>query len=568
MLPERTYPFLFFAIVLAYCLLYAPYGINETDGGFLSGLGWQALSGKTIYQDIVYVRPPLPVWLRALEIQLLPEARIVLGERYIFYFKVALYTCLASDLLAKGSFRWVLAMFGFIVSVHTYPACAWHTIDGILFSILALWLYAKGSRTGSVLAGISFAAALLCKQSFFPLLVAFPLIFLVWDHARKKQRIIGFAIGFSVCIILFFNYLYQKSTLENFLLMTGSSASGGQALQHGFLDYLRIKPVLAIISLLLLIPVIRWFWKQHNPRVAEMTWSLWLGFLLGSYVLDFWIRQEFTAPFSQARLLFLTGVAYAGRQLAQWWQQRRPYTFRLPDPLARLILLLAISWSAAVSWGYNLPILLATPWMFTTFEISRLLREHTIGHFLTSRPIRFWKPYRSGGRTTISSNMLREAFPKWLPLLVLAILLSVARFGYEFVYRDGPRGEMTVDMGTIFPKLHGIYSSPQTAALYSDLKDLSRRYGPDFAVLPAFPQAHFLTNTAPPLPLDWVVQREMNGANQLVINSLKEKKPVLFIEKSFADKINIDPELELTRHVLETGKVLEETPHFWIVRYE
>ncbi len=53
MLPERTYPFLFFAIVLVYCLLYAPYGINETDGGFLSGLGWQVLSGKTIYQDIV-----------------------------------------------------------------------------------------------------------------------------------------------------------------------------------------------------------------------------------------------------------------------------------------------------------------------------------------------------------------------------------------------------------------------------------------------------------------------------------------------------------------------------------
>ncbi|MBK8426459.1 MAG: hypothetical protein IPL27_11050 [Lewinellaceae bacterium] len=78
--------------------------------------------------------------------------------------------------------------------------------------------------------------------------------------------------------------------------------------------------------------------------------------------------------------------------------------------------------------------------------------------------------------------MLREAFPKWLPLLVVVILLCIARFGYEFVYRDGPRSEMTVDMGTIFPKLHGIYSSPQTAALYSDLKDLMRRYGPDFAV--------------------------------------------------------------------------------------
>jgi len=543
MLPQRTYPFLFFAIVLAYCLLYAPYGINETDGGFLSGMAWQVLSGKTIYHDIVYVRPPLPVWLRALEIQILPEAWSVLGERYIFYFKVALYTWLASDLLAKGSFRWLLAMFGFVVSVHTYPACAWHTIDGILFSVLALWLYVKGTRTGSVLAGISFVAALLCKQSFFPLLVAFPVIFLVWDHARKKQRLIGFFVSTSVCIILFFNYLYQNNTLENFMLMTGSSASGGQALQHGIIDYLRIKPALAIISLLFLFPAIRWFWKQHKPGIAEITWRLWLAFLLGSYVLDFWIRQEFTAPFSQARLLFLTGVAYAGWQKSEWLKQQNGrffFKFRLPESLAILLLLLAISWSAAVSWGYNLPILFATPWVFTTFEISRLLR----------------------------AAQHRNTFPKWIQLVVLIILLGVARFGYEYAYRDGTRSEMTVHLGTIFPKLHGIYSSPATAALYRDLQDLSQRYGPDFAVLPAFPQAHFLTNTVPPLPLDWVVQREMNGANQLVVNILKEKKPVLFIEKSFADTISSDPEMELTRHVLETGKVLEETPHFWIVRYE
>jgi len=543
MLPERSYPFLFFVIVLVYCLLYAPYGINETDGGFLSGLGWQVLSGKTMYQDIVYVRPPLPVWLRALEIQLLPEAWSVLGERYIFYFKVALYTWLAADVLAKGAFRWVLAMFGFVVSVHTYPACAWHTIDGILFSVLALWLYAKGSRTGSVLAGITFGAALLCKQSFFPLLVAFPLIFIVWDHARKKQRLIGFTIGLSLCIILFFNYLYQNNTLENFLLMTGSSASGGQALQHGFLDYLRIKPALALFTVILLTPVGWWFWKRGNPATAALTWDLWLGLLVGTFVFETWKRMEFTAPFSQARLLFLTGLAYAGWQMVHSVKQQngRPFfKFRLPEPLAILLLLLAISWSAAVSWGYNLPILLATPWLFTVIEINRVL----------------WKAQRS------------TAYPAWLHLASIVLFLGIARFGYEFVYRDGLRSEMTVHLGAIFPKLNGIYSSPETAALYRDLKELRQRYGPDFALLPAFPQAHFLTNTTPVLPLDWVVQREMNGANQLVINSLKEKKPVLFIEKSFADKINSDPELELTRLMLETGKILEETPHFWIVRYE
>ncbi len=539
------YPFLFFVIVLAYCLFYAPYGINETDGGFLTGLGWQVLSGKTLYQDIVYVRPPLSVWWRALELTFLPDTWSVLGERYIFYFKVALYTWLASDLLAKGSARWILAILGFVVSVHSYPACAWHTVDGILLSVLALWCYAGTHRSiriiwfRSVLAGVFFGAAMLCKQSFYPLIAIFPVIFILWNHTDKKQRMTGFVVGAMICITLFINYLYQKNILENFLQMTGASASGGQALQHGILDYLRIKPALALFTPMLLAPVVWWFWKRRSPGTAATTWSLWLGLLLGTYVLDVWKRMEFTAPFSQSRLLFLTGAVYVCWQITQCWRQRNSHQF-LPDATAQLLLLLAVSWSASVSWGYNLPILLATPWVFVIFEISRVLQE-------AKDP---------------------EGYPKWLPWVQIVLLLGVARFSYTFVYRDGLRSEMNTNLGTVFPKLQGIYSSPETAALYLDLKDLSRRYGANFTVLPAFPQAHFLTNTAPVLPLDWVVRREMNGQNQLIVNSLKKNNPVLFIEKSFAEKINDDPELELTRQLLHTGKILEETPHFWIVRHE
>lgn len=548
-LPERIYPYLFFSIVLAYCLLYAPFGVNETDGGFLSGLAWQVLSGKTLYHDIIYVRPPLPVWMRALEIKLLPETWSVLGERYFFYFKVALYTWFASDLLAKGSRRWLLAMLGFVVSVHSYPACAWHTIDGIFFSVLALWLYAGTHKRMAVmvlkagLGGIAFTAALLCKQSFYPLIAVFPLVFILWDHPAKKQRLSCFLSGSIISIALFFNYLQQNDLLEHYLQMTGSSATGVQALQHGLFDYFRIKPALALFSVILLVPVIWWFLKQPKAETAYTTWGLWLSLLLGIFVFDTWNRMEFTAPFSQSRLLFLTAVAYAFRQVVLDWKKREAPTqqiFVLSDHAALLILLLAVSWSASVSWGYNLPIFLATPWVFTTFEISRTLWEAHYG----------------------------KVYPKRLPLVQVILLLGIARFSYEFVYRDGLRSEMTTNMGTVFPKLQGIYSSPEKAALYRDLQNLVQRYGPNFTVLPAFPQAHFLTGTAPPLPLDWVVKREMNESNQLVVNSLREKKPVLFIEKKFAEKINSDPELELTRHALETGKILEETPHFWIVRYE
>src|SRR5262245_43862172 len=105
----RYWKWLFFGLIPAYCLVYAPYGINETDGGFLTGLAWQVLSGKELYRDVVYVRPPLPVWLRAGELLLLPEQWAILGERCIFYLKVGAYAWLGASTLIHGQRRWILA---------------------------------------------------------------------------------------------------------------------------------------------------------------------------------------------------------------------------------------------------------------------------------------------------------------------------------------------------------------------------------------------------------------------------------------------------------------------------
>ncbi len=545
---ERSYPFVFFAIVLGYCLLYAPFGINETDGGFLTGLGWQVLNGKTLYLDIVYVRPPLPVWSRALELKLLPETWSILGERWIFYWKVALYTWLAADVLAKGERRWLLAIIGFIVSVHSYPACAWHTTEGILWAVLAVWLYAGGQENKriillrSVLAGVCLCAALLCKQSFYPLFAAFPLIFLFWKQSHKTIRFLGFYLGLLGGIALFIMYLSQNNILDNFLQMTGSAATGGQAFHHGVLDYLRINPVLALVSALLLAPMAWRFWTHRRVAAIPLGWKLWLAVLLGSYVLDVWKRQDFTAPFASSRLLFLTALLYVGWQKWQIWQHqqdRSVFRFRLPDQLALLLLLLAVSWSASVSWGYNLPILLATPWVFAVMEINEKLKTFY-----------FYK-----------------AFSSIKYVVIIAVLLGVARFSYEYVYRDGLRSAMTVNLGGVFPRLQGVYSSPETEALYRDLAALEQRYGANFEVLPAFPLAHFLTNTRPVLPLDWVVRREMGGQEASVLQTLKTQKTVVFVQKSFADEIEHDPELELTRQVMQEAKMLAETPGFWVIQY-
>jgi len=262
--------------------------------------------------------------------------------------------------------------------------------------------------------------------------------------------------------------------------------------------------------------------------------------LAASFAVEIWSRQDFTAPFAQARLLFWIGVLFA------IFLNKKGHTLKISplsashsDSISNIqhLSLLAVSWCASVSWGYNLPILFSTPWVFAAMEIGRHLWE--------------------------------RAYPErritWLNLLALAMLLLTFRLGYEFVYRDGRRSEMATPLGNVFPKLDGLYSTPETGQLYLDLKKLASRY-PNFKTLPAFPQANFLTDTYPPLPLDWVVNREMNGDNTLILKNLEENRPVLFIEKRWLEQIKTDPELSLTRELLQTGTLLDETPHFLVVK--
>ncbi len=525
MKPARFSLLLFFVLVAAYCLLYAPFGINETDGGFLSGLAWQVLNGKTLYADLVYVRPPLPVWLRALELQLLPDHFAVLGERWIFYLKVAAYSWFGAAALARGADRWQLAAFAFVLSVHCYPPAAWHTTDGLLFGALAIWCRSEvlGWR-GGFFSGLFLVAMLLCKQSFYPM--AF--LWLLPVGGAWLARTAGAALGAGG----FLAYLFSQNLLESFLAMTTSATSSGQALQHGVFDYFRIQPVLAGLTVALLAPAGWFWWKKKHARAAFWLWALWLIALAGSYAWTIAERQEFTVPFAQTRLLFWVAAGYC---LWQW--QRETQNSNLKTQNSNLLLTLALCWCASVSWGYNLPVLFAVPWAFAALEISR--------------------------------RLFSAAFPGKIStgwsVLALVALLALFRWGYAWVYRDGPRAAMTEHLGDIFPKLSGIYSSAETAALYRDLADLTRRYGPNVKTLPAFPQANFLTGTRPQLPLDWVVKREMGAGKALVETELAHQHIVFLVEKTFAASLCNDPEMVLANRIFENGKTLEETPFFWVL---
>lgn len=530
---QLAWKWIFVALVLGYGLVYAPFGTNETDGGFLTGLAWQLLQGKMLYRDIVYIRPPLPVWLRAIEMHVLPLNGAILAERWVFYLKMAIISCLGAAILQKANKQnpWPLACFAFVLSVHNYPAAAWHTVDGIFFASLGCWFLFQNHRCTTLFAaGAAFAAALLCKQSFYPLAPVFvaSLLLLNLNAAGRIPKILSGLGGFVVVISLFFNYLYQNNLLSAYLKLTGGAATGAQALQHGLLDYFRISALYIGFSVVLLPPVVWYFLYKKQSQRALAAWALWLLLLLGGLAWTVVSRQTFTLPFAQTRLLFWIALAW------RLWLWRRG---ALQEAL-RLGVLLSVSWCAALSWGYNLPILFALPGVYAVFEISRQL----------------WQAVFQGKKSVV------------IALGALLLMLAVFRLAFEFVYRDGRRSQMSAPLGAVFPALTGIYSDAATADLYADLKRLAAQYGPAVKTMPAFPQANFLSQTRSPLPLDWVVAREMGAASGWVVGQMEQARPVFLIEKTYAGALDNSPELFLTRELLRQGQLLEETPHFWVLR--
>ena len=544
-LQYRRWKWVFLLLPLFYMICYAPYGINESDGGFITGLAWQVLSGKTLYHDITYVRPPMSIWLRVLELHIFPENWAILAERYMFYAKVALYTYCAAAILIKNEQKWALAAIGYVVSVHCYPAAAWHTVDGILWAVLGFWFLAEAQstnkNTGYILAGaLSIVAASLCKQSFYPLLVLWPLLL---GCQFSWQRLLIGITGMVSTAVFFVGYLYGQGVLYNYLKLTGGASESGQAVQHGIFDYFDINLSLVVLLLCVLAPLI----LIQNERIGKTlgsTYKALICCILGALLLlllpcsYLWVtfkNQAFTLPFAQSRLLFDGAVLWGA------WAWYRGHWSSVQT--LRFAALLGVSWCAGLSWGYSLPILCAVPWVYAWMDIASVFGQKFV------LPLRW-----------------RGAWQSWLLPVYFALLLGVFGFAYTFLYNDGKRSDAQVHLGTIFPKLHGIYTSAAHAGLYRDLQQLTTQYGPHFKTLPHFTLANYLTNTFPVLPLDWVVLRESGSDNSLIDSTLNKKNFLFFVQKAQIQRIQIDPEMKFAQKVLEKGNIIAETPHFLVVR--
>ena len=495
----------FFLLPLIYASLYAPYGMADTDQGFIPGLAWRVLSGQTIYEDFVYVRPPLSPYFHAFWLAVLPDNLEMIGIRVLFYLFMALsslFTVLAVRKFVNLEYPWFFAALGFVLSVHNYPPQAWHTVDGIFFSAFGFFLLSFSFEGKSrlrrwanpmILPGMFFLVlAAMAKQPFY-LAPVFGFIFsLVFNRARAVLPLLFFIGGIMALILTL-----DPDWLDSAIAWTNVSTNFEDLLVAGLDRY--AKPFLVWVLPVWVAGMLCPFIGRKIPAANKVFSFLFWSAIIAALFLNVYTayeEQEFIAPqFGWERGIFLLALVYI-----------RPGIFRL-DPFAWLMAsLLAVAWASGISWGYATPVLFLTPALIGT-ELS--IKQK----FQYSSPI-----FRIG-------------------LLISAIISFFLL--YQYPYRDAPRSQLTYHLGDVFPKMKFIYTGKDNFEKAVELRELINAFGDNFTVMPAYPHAHFISEKPPVYLSDWVHNAEVGFEvyGKTLIEKLEDEKPTVFFEKDKLSEI-------------------------------
>lgn len=509
----------FIFLPFVYSILYAPYGYDGYDTGFILGLSWQFFNDNIPYKDIIYVRPPSSYIFHSIFLYLGDYSFII--NRSFFYIQIAIYSFLTVFMLSKIfnykniTFIYFLSIISFMISAHTFPPMAWHTIDGIFFSIIGIFLIINFQNTILVIIGsLIILLGTLSKQPYYIV----PIIVLVFLFIQKdfKKFIICFN-SFCLFLCLFFLYLYQNDAFFEFIMQTTGQTKLRDLIESGFISYLKsfkdlffifLPPVLVYLILKIILPQIK-----IEFFYLIIFWILL--FMLNTYLS---VKTFYSVAHNFSHLLFIFSIICILINLIIFKENK----YRLA------LLFIIISWASSISWGYNLTILYMAPILF------------------------------------ILSISILDNFKNNLSILKMNIIIIFAfityNIGYNHPYNlDHPndKKELVHHLGDIFTKAKYIYVDKKTYEEYEELKKITNQYKNNFVVLPASTLIHFLTNTNNPIGVDWVMNAEINTKKNDIIKKLENNDITVILKKS-----NLIPDgkfgSEITNYIYFNWEIVEK----------
>jgi hypothetical protein len=534
--PNYKASFLFFAALpVVFFLLFGFHGMDVADRGFIPAFAHRIVSGEVIYQDFFYVRPPLTPYLHTFEMVLFPDSMEMVAYRFFFYAFVWLSVLFSILSLKKffdfgkiGISPWVLGSMGFLLSVHNFFPAPWHTLDGIVFASLGIYLISSGPKLGYLVVGMfSLGLAAMTKQPFAIVPVAGTLLlFFLYPWKKAALALAGTAFLAILCILTI-EYLLTPdfNFFEKMIAQTTGVTSFEEMKWSAFKLY--VRPALASF-----VPAaVIWYVVKHrlkSPNTGKIMAVIgYLGIAVvavGPLVLTI-LENQFVMPKSG----FYHALLFTGGMIVLISMLRRDRR-----GLAVVLAMMVVAWASSVSWGYATPVLYSLPSLFA------------IVYFV--------------------GDVAKFTPPKWFWASATGICLLCISVLNLYVYHDNFRTQITHDLGPVFPRLSHIKAGQEQFDCYNDLKTLYGKYGPNFTVLPSMPAAHYVTETQPRVPADWNHDAEINyktGIDQ-TISILEQDHNYVFALKDELHRADESGTFRCSvlRHVLDHWTQIDETKEF------
>lgn len=343
-----TYPRRGFSIVLLilsfiYLAFISIYSINQFDLGYQLSMVERIKSGQLIYKDFDYVRPFFSIVFWDYLLKLIPvnSHYLILIARILVIIESFIICHIIQKLLFEKA-KIQLTFFFLICFLHSFPIMPWHTIDGILFSLLALLFY----KNKWFLSAIAFSIlAAFTKQSFF--IFGFVIgLMSIWKLYKgkniEKKDIYIFIPTILFLIISIFQYRIFEN-LDYFFKQVFNTSSSSQFYESSVAVYFSNKTTTTIAFILFLALI---YFIKIGRKITEILLAIVFPLII---ILPFFNQGVFLGIHS----LFLILVIL-------FWKYERENKF--------IFFILFLAWSSSISWGYNTPIFFILILLFKFIE--------------------------------------------------------------------------------------------------------------------------------------------------------------------------------------------------------
>ncbi len=513
---ENSWKLVFFLTGIIYIFLYAPYGFEGSDTGYIFGTSWNIYNGQFPHRDFIYTRPAIPAFLHTVFL-FISETYGYLLERIFFYIQVFTYSNVGARLifekfqLKSQNNLYFIATIGALLSIHNYPPMGWNTIDGVFFCVLGIYFITKQEAkfTAVFFGSLLLVLGTFSKQSFYFVPIFIFLYLIVSKEYQKLKWYVAFGLFW---VLAYAGFKYATDALFPFIDQTFVRTPTSGLVKSGIKAYyLAIK-----LNALYVIGIGALLWVSYKYLPKKYSYLAFNLIICGYMLLTFY---NDTNNWIIVKNLFQLWLIGSGIYFLVKARKDNGYYLAL--------LLLSVSWSASISNGYRTPIHFSLPFVVSLFFFFEM---HT------------------------------KQFHRFITPTVLSAYLITFFIGYQTIYRDSERSELDYALGEVFPQLGFIKSDKETYDELVELKELSVQYQ-NFTVLPANTQAHYLTKTINPIGIDWPLDVEINDEAHLLVKKLKEQKTTVFMEKKFLTETQLAG-YKIKTLIEKDWKLIRETTHF------